>query len=272
MEGVWDYKSLSSPEFKPLSPEEERELAIRAKNGDKDALDRIIKSNVRFVVALARRIHLVTGAPFEDLISEGLITLYDVFKKFDPNRGVRFVIFAEPYLYKAMYNFVKFHNKVLSNMPKLTHKELGEIIKLYQELGREPSIEEISQRLKIGKRRAKRMKDAIDWKMLKIESLDREIDEDHEIFDTYSNLAKTPLDLVEEEYRELKMEEIVNAIFESDFLSDKEKRVIWEHIFEGKDLAEIGREMGYSREYIRQLKNSAIKKIKEKFPKIESLL
>jgi len=272
MEAVWDYKSLSSPEYRPLDPEEERNLAIKAKNGDKEALDRIIKSNVRFVVALARRIHLETGAPVEDLISEGLIVLYDIFNRFDPNRGVRFVAFAEPYLYKAMYNFVKFHNKVLSDMPKLTHGELGEIIKLYQELGREPSIEEISQRLKIGKRRAKRMKEAIDWKMLRIESLDREINEEQEIYDTYSNIATTPADVVEEEYRELKIEEVVNAIFESDLLTDKERMVIWEHIFEGKGLAEIGREMGYSREYIRQLKNSALKKIRERFPQIENLL
>ncbi len=272
MEAVWDYKSLSSPEFKPLDPDEERELAMMAKNGDKEALDKIIKSNVRFVVALARRIHLETGAPVEDMISEGLITLYDIFKRFDPNRGVRFISFAEPYLYKAMYNFVKFHNKVLSNMPKIKQKELTEIIKIYQELGREPSIEELSQRLKIGIRRAKRMIEAMDWKMLKIESLDREINEDQEIYDTFSNIAKTADDVIEEEYRESKLAEMVNVIFESDLLTDRERRVIWEHIFEGKGLAEIGREMGYSREYIRQLKNSALKKIKERFPQIEKLL
>ncbi|MEO0214945.1 MAG: sigma-70 family RNA polymerase sigma factor, partial [candidate division WOR-3 bacterium] len=135
---AWDYKTLSSPEFRPLSPEEERELILKAKRGDKAARDRVIKSNVRFVVAKAKMLSRDSGVPVEDLISEGILALYDAFENFNPQKNVRFLSYAKPYIDKAMYRYLKSY-KVLSHMPTVSRKDMVKIVTLYQKLGREPS-------------------------------------------------------------------------------------------------------------------------------------
>ncbi len=267
---VWDYKTLSSPEFRPLSPEEERELILKAKKGDKSARDRVIKSNVRFVVAKAKILARDSGVPVEDLISEGILALYDAFENFNPRKKVRFLSYAKPYVDKAMYRYLKSY-KVLSHMPTISRKDMVRIITLYQKLGREPSEEEIAKELGYNSKKVKKLMEAVDWKVLRVESLDNE-EPEKSVYDTFSYAALTPEDFVEEEYNQMKIEELVNEIFEAGILNEKEKTVLWKHIFEDKNLAQIARELGYTREYIRQIKESAKKKILEKFPQMKDFL
>lgn len=267
---VWDYKTLSSPEFRPLNTEEERELMLMAKNGDKSAKDRIIKSNVRFIVAKAKILARDSGVPVEDLISEGILALYEAFENFNPKKNVRFLSYAKPYVDKAMYSYIKSY-KILSHMPTISRKDMVKIIMLYQKLGREPSEEEVAKELGYDRKKVKNIMEAIDWKVLRVESLDNE-DPEKSIYDTFSYTASTPEDIVEEEYNQLKIEELINEIFESGILNEKEKTVLWKHVFEDKNLAQIARELGYSREYIRQIKESAKKKILQKFPQMKNFL
>ena len=76
-----------------LSPEEEKEIAKKAKEGDKEALEKLIKSNLRFVVNVAKN-YTGYGIPFQELISAGNIGLIEAAKRFDPERGVRFISYA----------------------------------------------------------------------------------------------------------------------------------------------------------------------------------
>lgn len=267
---IWDYKTLSSPEFRPLSSEEERKLILRAKKGDKKARDRVIKSNVRFVVAKAKMLSKDSGVPVEDLISEGILALYNAFENFNPRKKVRFLSYAKPYVDKAMYSYLKSY-KILSHMPTVSRKDMVKIITLYQKLGREPSEEEIAKELGYNKKKVKSIMEAVDWKVLRVESLETQ-DSENSISDTFSYAALTPEDFVEEEYKQMRVEELVNEIFGPGVLNEKEKTVLWKHIFEGKNLAQIAREFGYSREYIRQIKESAKEKIIKKFPQLKKFL
>jgi hypothetical protein len=78
-----------------IGPEEERRLARRIRAGDRGALDRMVESNLRFVVSVARRYrHL--GVPLQDLVTEGNLGLLEAAERFDERKGVRFTSYAVP--------------------------------------------------------------------------------------------------------------------------------------------------------------------------------
>ena len=83
----------SLPRYQPLSREEERELAIRCRNGDRRAREELVKRNLPFVVAVAKK-HLGRGARLDDLVQEGNIGLIRAVEKFDTGKGTRFSTYA----------------------------------------------------------------------------------------------------------------------------------------------------------------------------------
>lgn len=271
-EEIWDYKTLSSEEFSPLEPSEELNLALKAKNGDKKAKERIIKSNVRFVVARAKALSRSSGVPVEDLISEGILALYDAFENFDPNKKVRFLTYAYPFVESAMHKYIKSY-KALTHMPTVSRKDLTKITLLYQKLGRAPTVEELSKELGYSKSKAKEIMEALEEKVFRLEGIE---DEQRENTENFLSWASTSENTLEEEYENIllyeTMAKLVNIILDSDILTEKEREVLWKVAFENKSLAAIAREMGYSREYIRQLKESAKKKIIKELPEVKKIL
>ena len=79
--------------YRPLSAREEKELAKKIKKGDKEALDKLVKANLKFVVNYAKQ-YRKSGVPFTDLISEGNIGLIKAAQKFDETKGVKFISYA----------------------------------------------------------------------------------------------------------------------------------------------------------------------------------
>lgn len=79
--------------YRPLSAREEKELAKKIKKGDKEALDKLVKANLKFVVNYAKQ-YRRSGVPFTDLISEGNIGLIKAAQKFDETKGVKFISYA----------------------------------------------------------------------------------------------------------------------------------------------------------------------------------
>ena len=106
-----------------LSDEEERLLAERIKVGDARALEKLAKANLRFVVSLANQ-YRGRGLGEDDLVSEGNIALMHAAAKFDSSRGLRFVVFAAPYIRKAMEQAVEEQNvfKVSERNTKSGHR------------------------------------------------------------------------------------------------------------------------------------------------------
>ena len=80
--------------YRKLTREEEKELGFKIQKGDNNALNKLVKHNLRFVVLTAKKYRSMTDVSFADLISEGNIGLIKAAKKFDPNRNIRFVSYA----------------------------------------------------------------------------------------------------------------------------------------------------------------------------------
>ena len=256
---------------KPLPLEEELELARRAKRGDREAYEKVIKSNLRYVVDVALREGWNSGVPLEDLISEGNLGLLKAFEKFDPDRGVRLIAYADKWIREAILKFIKSY-KPLSGMPHIPKKDLQKITELYQELGREPTVEEIAERLGSSTKRVKRLLDAVRTRFLNTEG---RISESEGPSDTFIPSVSTDGEAVEKEYVRDKLEELFERVFSSDVLTEKEKIVLSEYFGvngKPKKMAEIARKWGVSREYIRQIKESALKKIREAFPEFQKLV
>jgi RNA polymerase primary sigma factor len=100
-----------------LSPEEEKGLAIRAKNGDRDALQLMIESNLRFVIKVAKR-YTKSGLPLLELINEGNVGLIEAARRFDPDRAVRFTSYAVWWIRQRILHFIAEASQLFRMTPK----------------------------------------------------------------------------------------------------------------------------------------------------------
>src|SRR3990170_5811517 len=100
-----------------LTPEEEKALGYLAKKGDKEALQKLIESNLRFVIKIAKK-YRKSGLPFLDLINEGNIGLIEAAKRFDPERNVRFTSYAVWWIRQAILHYLSQASQVYRLAPK----------------------------------------------------------------------------------------------------------------------------------------------------------
>src|SRR2546421_218573 len=130
-------------------PEEEQQLGTRVQKGDEDAFRKLIESNLRFVVAMAKK-YSRSGYPLHELINEGNMGLIEAASRFDPNRGVRFITYASWWIRQAILAAIAHYGQVFKLPPKLKHELYRfetKVAKLTQELGHRPSVDEISRGL-----------------------------------------------------------------------------------------------------------------------------
>lgn len=97
-------------DYKPLSKEEECELSEEIKRGNKNALDRMVTSNLRFVINIAKA-YRKSGVPFSDLISEGNLGLIRAAEKFDSSKGVRFISYAVWWIKNSIQECIEEYNR-----------------------------------------------------------------------------------------------------------------------------------------------------------------
>src|SRR5919199_747027 len=130
-----------------LTAEAERELARRIRRGDQDALEELTKRNLRFVVSVAKK-YQNRGLPLIDLIGEGNVGLLTAARKFDPDQGVKFISYAVWWIRQAILSSLARQGRTV-RVPLNRTADLSRIIKaseiLRQKLRREPSPEELSQ-------------------------------------------------------------------------------------------------------------------------------
>jgi RNA polymerase primary sigma factor len=137
--------------FPQLTPEEEKDLGRRVQNGDEEAFRQLIEANLRFVVAMAKK-YARSGYPLHELINEGNLGLIEAVSRFDPARGVRFITYASWWIRQAILAAIAHHGQVFRLPPKLKHELYrfdNKVSRLTQELGRRPTIDEISKELKM---------------------------------------------------------------------------------------------------------------------------
>jgi RNA polymerase primary sigma factor len=134
-----------------LSREEEVEVAARAQAGDEGALEKLIVSNLRYVVSVARH-YRGYGLALTDLVNEGNMGLIQAAKRFDPTRGVKFITYAVWWIRQAITHALAQHGGVVA-LPVRQLEKLRKVLEGYrhyvQQTGMEPSDDELAQELHI---------------------------------------------------------------------------------------------------------------------------
>jgi RNA polymerase primary sigma factor len=244
-----------------LSAEEEYALAIRIANGDQSAVTILAEHNLRLVVSIAKK-YCGCGMSFLDLIQEGNIGLIKAAEKFDVTRGYKFSTCATWWVRQAISRALADQSRTIripENVVELVSKIKRVSGVLFQELGRNPSVEEIAKALSVS---VDKIQIAIDMSHA-ITSLDTPIGDEEE--DCIGDLIAD--DSIESPMAAM-IKEANHAIIDSVFstLGDKEAQILRMRFgFDGgqpKTLEEVGEYYGLTRERIRQLEIKALRKLR----------
>jgi RNA polymerase primary sigma factor len=256
-------------QVKLLTPQEEIELAARIKRGDKKAREQMIKANLRLVVKIARDYEGI-GLPLLDLISEGNIGLIKAVERFDPAKGGKLSTYGSWWIKQAIKRALANQSKTI-RLPVHLADKIARMrraaLRLQEELGREPTDEELSEELGITARRVAQMRLAA----LPPTSLDAPIrDEDSNSFGdvVQDESARTP-------YEQLEAKTVAGMLRDMVKTLDPREVTILRARFgldggPAQTLDEVGRKVGLTRERIRQLQNLALTKLRNMIESVEA--
>jgi RNA polymerase primary sigma factor len=254
---------------KLLTPQQEIELAAKIKKGDKKARELMIKANLRLVVKIARDYEGI-GLPLLDLISEGNIGLMKAVERFDPAKGGKLSTYGSWWIKQSIKRALANQSKTIRLPVHLVDKiskmrRIG--MKLQEELGREPTDEELADELGMTAARVRQMRMAA----IRPASLDAPIgdDESNNFSDVVQDEnATSPYEDLEEKTVTGMLQEMVKH------LDDREATILrFRFGLDGgteKTLEEVGEKFGVTRERVRQIQNLALKKLRKMIEKLES--
>lgn len=246
-----------------LSYEEEYELAIKAKNGDKRARERIINANLRFVVSVAKKFK-GQGLPLSDLINEGNIGLITAIDKFEPEKGYHFISYAVWWIRQSIMKAISEKGRAI-RLPLNRANELVTIQKasktLMDEMNTtEPSIEDISEATGIDSATVKDLLKASS----DVISFDSPIKKGEDSDSTFGDFIEDESKGPEEQVLDSSLKSDVRSLLS--VLSDKEKNIIeMRYGLNGNkpmSLKEIGDSYSLTKERIRQIEKRALEKLR----------
>src|SRR5438105_6290182 len=251
-----------------LTPEQEIELAGKIKKGDVAARERIILANLRLVVTIAHD-YANLGLSLLDLISEGNVGLTKAVERFDPTKGAKLSTYAAWWIKQSIKRALANQSKTI-RLPVHLVDKIAKVrrvsLQMSDELGREPTDEELGEEVGIASGKVAQLKSLA----IRPTSLDAAIgDDDSTEFGEMigDEDAETPFELLRDKNLLREMDGLLEV------LDQREKRIISQRFGlsggKPKTLEDIGKNFGVTRERIRQLQNVALAKLRRALNKKE---
>ena len=259
---ILDQYFAEASKYPLLNAAEEKELARRIRKGDQDAMHELVKRNLRFVVSVAKK-YQNRGLPLSDLIGEGNVGLLTAARKFDPDQGVKFISYAVWWIRQAILSSLARQGRTV-RVPLNRTADLSRVMRasalLRDKLGREPTPDEVAQLTGISQE--------IVSALLSLNSADIRLDAplgadgDRSLIERFSveempNTEETVLN-------QFRSQELARALSTLPARDAKILRLYF-GLEAGREhtLDEIGKMLGVTRERVRQLRDRALKRLRE---------
>ena len=252
-------------EYDLLTPEEEAELALKAREGDLEAKKKLVNCNLRLVVSVAKKYHKNVGMSFLDIVQEGNIGLMKSVDKYDPSTGYRFSTYATWWIRQTISRAITNQSNTIripAHMFDIQSKVSKASQRLHSELGREATAHEIAKDLNISVEKVEEVYHLVHSPM----SLDYTVgeDDDTSVGDLIAdNNTISPEEMAIQQERREGVLKVLNT------LAEKEKEVIMMRFGlddgEPKTLEEVGKIYGVTKERIRQIEIKALRKLRQPF-------
>lgn len=247
--------------IKLLKTKEEIELAEKIANGDTEAKKKLIRSNLRLVVSIAKKF-TGQGVLFLDLVQEGSLGLIRAAERFDYKKGFKFSTYATWWIKQTIVRAIANNAKTIRipvHMAEKIRQYKKTLIELSTELDREPTLEELSEKMKIS--------------VKKIQNIINAMHKDPISLETPVTENLTISDYIEDNNSEIPEQRVQKYFLKKDIgkllqeLTQREQKVLIERFgINGenpKTLEQLGKETGFSKERIRQIESFALLKLRQ---------
>lgn len=261
VEGSLDQYFKEISRYPLIDQEEEARLARGIRRGEEEALDKLVRSNLRFVVSVSKK-YRNQGVPLPDLINEGNLGLIRAARRFDETRGIRFVTYAVWWIRQAILQALAEQSRIVKvplNRAGLLYRVARRKAALVQELGRDPTAKEVAEGMDLTVEEVEQTLTIANSHL----SLDAPM-----FHGEQSSLLECLPDVLsrgpEEETFEKALTDTLEAALST--LEEREAQILRLYFGLGgyapRSLEEIGSEMGVTRERIRQIKEKALGRLR----------
>ncbi|HOC94654.1 MAG TPA: RNA polymerase sigma factor RpoD/SigA [Candidatus Cloacimonadota bacterium] len=267
-ESVFADKALQSylkeiSHYKTLSREEEHDLALRARDGDAEAMNKLIQANLKFVVKIASR-YQNRGLSLSELISEGNIGLIKAVEKFDPDKGIKLISYAIWWIKQRIMLAVSEKSSMIRvpmGKASSVHRIKAASDRIYSETGEAATKEELSEKMQLPERSIEQLR----GQLAETTSFDDPLySGDFQEFTTRDMMRDDDLSDPQKIYYRDRIHEKLNKAIDS--LDHREADIIRTYFGlnedkESQNFAQIAESLGLSRERVRQIQKEALRKI-----------